>query len=1017
MKEKIKVLILEDLPSDAELAEREVKAVLKNYTAVVTDTEQGFIKALENFKPDLIISDYMLPAFNGMKALQITRKKEQFIPFIILTGSMNENTAVECMKAGADDYVIKEHIKRLGPAILNALDKKKKRQERKQAEEKLLESEERFKIVAESAGEWIWELDNEGIYTYSNQMIEEILGYKPEEIVGKKHFYDFFKDDVKNQLKEEAFSAFKQKLVFKDFENPNVHKDGQIVFLKTSGSPILDKEGNLIGYRGADSDITERKQAEKQLKNSEEKYRSLFENMLDGFALHEIVLDENGAPINYIFLEVNNAFENQTGLKRAEIIGKKVSEVLPGIEKDPADWIGVYGKVALTGEEIRFEQYSEPLKKWYSVLAYSPRKNYFATIFMDITERQQAEEELETQKVFLERLFESSAEAVVILDKDDRILKINPEFTEIFGYTVGEAVGKQINDLIVPEDLKAEGQNATNNVAIGKSIELETIRQHKNGKKIYVSILGNPIIQENKQLAVYGIYRDITKRKKAENELKINEENFRQLTENINQVFWLVDWKNKKLLYVSPSYEKLFGLSLESAFENMTNWHEAIHPDDYERVTRLFAESAKEEKYVEAEYRLKTPDGTLKWISDRSFPLFDESGQLVKFACIAEDITERKQAEVIQKTLYNISNALNTTDNIRELFIKIREYLGNVIDTTNFYVALYDEKTDSISLPFDVDEKDDYETFPAGKTLTAYVIKTGKPLFANKQLQDELNKQGKIDIIGTRSEIWLGVPLKIENNIIGVIVVQSYDDPNAYTEKDMDILTFVSEEIALAINHKQAEEQIQRDLKEKTILLREIHHRVKNNLQVISGLLMLQENEITTKEDAIKGFAASQDRILAMAKAYELLLGSKYKSEVNVGKYIESLTEQLKYNYDIHHKVKINYSMDDFTVSIEVLDRLGLVFNEIITNSIKYAFEGRDSGNINIKLKEKKGSFVVKISDDGIGIPKDIDVENPESLGLSLVGMLTTQLGGTFTLNRKNGTSFTLEIPKKYPGV
>ncbi|MBC8527212.1 MAG: GAF domain-containing protein, partial [Candidatus Cloacimonetes bacterium] len=271
--------------------------------------------------------------------------------------------------------------------------------------------------------------------------------------------------------------------------------------------------------------------------------------------------------------------------------------------------------------------------------------------------------------------------------------------------------------------------------------------------------------------------------------------------------------------------------------------------------------------------------GKKTYITLKGVPMF-ENNKFNGAVLLINDITERKQAENIQRTLYNISDALNKIEDLHELFIKIREYSGNVIDTTNFYVALYDEKTDMISLPFDVDEKDDFVTFPVGKTLTSIVIKTGKPLFVNKQLQDKLTKQGKIEIIGTPSEIWLGVPLKVEKQVIGVIVVQSYDDPNLYSEKDIDILTFISEEIALAIKHKQADEQIRRDLKEKGLLLSEIHHRVKNNLQVISGLLMLQENEITTKEDALKGFAASQDRILAMAKAYELLLGSKYKSEV-----------------------------------------------------------------------------------------------------------------------------------------
>jgi DNA-binding response OmpR family regulator len=134
----LKVLILEDIPSDAELAQRELKTVLKNYTVKVVDTEESYVQALKLFTPDLIISDYLLPEFNGLSALKIKQDKCPFTSFILLTGSINEETAVKVMKAGADDYVIKEHIIRLGPAVLNAIDKKKIELENKQVEEKLI---------------------------------------------------------------------------------------------------------------------------------------------------------------------------------------------------------------------------------------------------------------------------------------------------------------------------------------------------------------------------------------------------------------------------------------------------------------------------------------------------------------------------------------------------------------------------------------------------------------------------------------------------------------------------------------------------------------------------------------------------------------------------------------------------------------------------------------------------------------------------------------------------------------
>jgi|GEM_PF-1221589 len=135
----------------------------------------------------------------------------------------------------------------------------------------LYASEERFKQVAESAEEWIWEVDANGLYTFSNSVIEKILGYHPDEVVGKKYFYDFFKPDVAEELKAGALAAFSQKTSFKDFINPNLHKNGHTVILQTTGSPILDKEGNLTGYRGTDLNITERIKTEKDLIRAKEK--------------------------------------------------------------------------------------------------------------------------------------------------------------------------------------------------------------------------------------------------------------------------------------------------------------------------------------------------------------------------------------------------------------------------------------------------------------------------------------------------------------------------------------------------------------------------------------------------------------------------------------------------------------------------------------------------------------------------------------------------------------------------
>ena len=175
-------------------------------------------------------------------------------------------------------------------------------------------------------------------------------------------------------------------------EKRYVHRDGRTIWTEVNTTLLRDRDGQPLHFITDIVDISARKQAEQALRDSELRYRLLFENILNGCALHEVVVNKEGEPVDYVFLEVNAAFERLTGLRRSDIVGKKVTGALPGTEDDPADWIGRYGRVALTGQEIRFEQYSRAIGRWFSVLAFQPSTGQFATVFEDITERKDAEE-------------------------------------------------------------------------------------------------------------------------------------------------------------------------------------------------------------------------------------------------------------------------------------------------------------------------------------------------------------------------------------------------------------------------------------------------------------------------------------------------------------------------------------------------------------------------------------------------------------------------------------------------
>jgi PAS domain S-box-containing protein len=187
--------------------------------------------------------------------------------------------------------------------------------ERKHAEEALKKSEERFRQVADSADEWIWEVDANGLYTYCSSAVERLLGYSPHELVGKKHFYELFEPSIRQLLKDAAFAVFQQKESFRSFRNANVRKDGKIVVLETSGAPIIDGQGNLRGYLGTDMDVTERLRAAE----SQELLAAVVRDSADSI----VVTDANG-----IIQYVNPAFEGICGYSYAELIGHT-----PGIIK------------------------------------------------------------------------------------------------------------------------------------------------------------------------------------------------------------------------------------------------------------------------------------------------------------------------------------------------------------------------------------------------------------------------------------------------------------------------------------------------------------------------------------------------------------------------------------------------------------------------------------------------------------------------------------------------------------
>ena len=343
---------------------------------------------------------------------------------------------------------------------------------------------------------------------------------------------------------------------------------------KCVGTDVLDVVRNHVGTLVKQSgkwylveDATRRKAANGALRLSEQKYSDLFENMQDGFAYHRIILDGKGQPVDYVFLEINKAFEQLTGLKRDNVLGKAVTEVLPGVEKDPADWIGVYGKVALTGEPVRFEKYSGTLSKWYLVSAYSPEQGFFAVTFEDITERKSAEEEITRLNKFQKKVFDSLNDELMVIDLSDfTVLSANNILLNNVKMSQSDVIGKHCYAVTHRNSAQCSPPEhtcpITEMLRTAEPIVVEHVHYDREGNQRYVEVSASPILDKDGNIVqAVHLARDITKRKKAEEALREREQRWATTLSSIGDAVIATDVKGK-VTFINAVAEELTGWKL-----------------------------------------------------------------------------------------------------------------------------------------------------------------------------------------------------------------------------------------------------------------------------------------------------------------------------------------------------------------------------------------------------------------------------------------------------------------------
>jgi len=412
-------------------------------------------------------------------------------------------------------------------------------------EETLRENEEKFVSMFERAPLGYQSLDENGCFIEVNDAWLKTLGYEKEEVAGK-WFGDFLAPEFVDAFRK-RFPIFKaQGHIHSEFEM--IHRNGQRKFITFDGRIGYKNDGSFKQTHCILQDITEKKQ-------TEHKYQTLFNEMMDGFALHEIICNERGEPVDYRFLAVNPAFEEMTGLKAEQITGRRVLEIMPGIEPI---WIERYGKVALTGKPASFENESKELGKIFDVKSYCPAPNQFVSIFSDITKRRQSEELLKISEQKYRSIFENVQDIYYEATFDGIILDVSPSIEIISKGQIhrDELIGKSIYDFYVNAEDRKTLLNAL--MDTGSISDYEVTLLNKDGSQIPCSISSKLIYDGNGlPVKIFGSMHDITERKHPEEKVLLNAERLARMVNiyqyNANNIQDFLDYALNEAIELTSS--------------------------------------------------------------------------------------------------------------------------------------------------------------------------------------------------------------------------------------------------------------------------------------------------------------------------------------------------------------------------------------------------------------------------------------------------------------------------------
>jgi len=842
---------------------------------------------------------------------------------------------------------------------------------RKEAEEALRQSEQKYRMIVENTLDIIFTTNQREEYIYVSPSVNNILGYSPAELIGKP-FIDFVHPEDIPILKNEINNTYSAGYKFSsEIEYRLRHASGEWRWVISSGTRVVDIKGDFLYFNGIIKDITERKQAEDSLRLTEQNLRNSIDRSFIGTYILNI--DQGTVYVNKAFMDIfgyKNIEEVKTGPPHTHFTTEsyakwalrheKLMQGIPYPDNYEADIIRKDGA-------IRHLQVYRQDVFWDGKMRYQ-------VLYHDITERKQAEEALKESESRFHELYENSPIGLYRTTPSGRILMANPALIEMLGYSDFAELSNRNLDSGVFEPSYPRKQFIENIERNGLIQGYEYTWKRKNGTSIQVRENARAIRDASGNILYFdGTVENITERKQAEAALLDSETRYKTLFESAAEGIMIADVATRQQKYVNPAICKLLGYTAEELTGLKVS---DIHPPGLRDFAEAeFDAQTRGEKTIVSLPCLRK-DGAIIYMDINAVKTVINGRECnVGFFT---DVTARKQTE----------DALKASE---EKYSTLVEKSGDgIIILDNRTVTFANQK---------MEEMTGYQGSELyGKIFTELIA----PQY--KQILDEGYRTRQAGSVSSPASYELelltkdGRKIPVDTKANRILLESRY---------------IVMVTIRDITERKQAQAKILASLAEKETILKEVHHRVKNNMQVISSLLRLQEGRVKDK-DAAALLKDSQNRIQSMALVYNKLYQSENLASVNMTDYIKELSAGLVKSYAVSPvRVAVNVAQSNVFLNVDSAIPCGMIINELVTNSLKYAFPGNRKGLITISLTENEKGLQLTVGDDGVGIPEGVSLANNSTLGIKLVSNLVRdQLGGTLEIDRRHGTSYQISFPR-----